>query len=56
MFRLAPLTTVIIAEFEDVDESYILRIIKMVYLSPKIQETILLFPHSTKYQSLPRLC
>ena len=40
-----------IAEFEDVDESYLLRIVKMVYLSPKIQETILLLPRSLKYQS-----
>ncbi len=40
-----------IAEFEGVDKSYILRIVKMVYLSPKIQETILLLPRSTKYRS-----
>lgn len=40
-----------IAEFEGVDESYILRIVKMVYLSPKIQETILLLHRSLKYQS-----
>jgi len=40
-----------IARFEGVDESYILRIIKMVYLSPRIQETILLLPCSNKHQS-----
>jgi len=40
-----------IAEFEGVDESYILRIIKMVYLSPKIQEKILLLPRSNKHRS-----
>ena len=39
------------AEFEGVDESYILRIVKMVYLSPRIQETILLLPCSNKHQS-----
>ena len=39
-----------IAEFEGVDESYILRIVKMVYLSPKIQEAILLLPRSNKYR------
>jgi hypothetical protein len=40
-----------IAEFEGVDESYILRIVKMVYLSPKIQEKILLLPRSNKHRS-----
>jgi len=40
-----------IAKFEGVDKSYLLRIVKMVYLSPKIQETILLLPRSTKYRS-----
>ena len=40
-----------IARFEGVDESYILRIIKMVYLSPKIQEKILLLPRSNKHRS-----
>ena len=40
-----------IAEFEGVDKSYILRIVKMVYLSPKIQETILLLPRTSKYRS-----
>ncbi|MBT5068754.1 MAG: hypothetical protein HOM59_01795 [Candidatus Marinimicrobia bacterium] len=32
-----------IAEYEGVDKSYILRIVKMVYLSPKIQEKIALY-------------
>ena len=40
-----------IAEFEGVDESYILRIVKMVYLSPRIQETILLLPRTSKYHT-----
>jgi len=40
-----------IAEFEGVDKSYILRIVKLVYLSPKIQETILLLPRTNKYRS-----
>ena len=40
-----------IAELEGVDKSYILRIVKMVYLSPKIQEAILLLPRSTKHRS-----
>ncbi len=40
-----------IAEFEGVDKSYILRIVKMVYLSPKIQESILLLPRTSKYRS-----
>jgi len=40
-----------IAVYEGVDKSYILRIVKMVYLSPKIQEMILLLPRSTKYRS-----
>ena len=40
-----------IAEFEGVDKSYILRIVKMVYLSPNIQEAILLLPRSTKHRS-----
>ena len=40
-----------IAEYEGVDKSYILRIVKMVYLSPKIQEKILLLPRSNKYRS-----
>ncbi len=40
-----------IAGFEGVDKSYILRIVKMVYLSPKIQEAILLLPRSNKYRS-----
>ena len=40
-----------IAEFEGVDESYILRIVKLIFLSPKIQEKILLLPRSLKYQS-----
>jgi len=40
-----------IAKFEGVDKSYILRIVKMVYLSPKIQEMILLLPRSNKYRS-----
>ena len=40
-----------IAEFEGVDKSYILRIVKMVYLSPKIQEAILLLPRTSKYRS-----
>jgi len=39
------------AEFEGVDESYILRIVKMVYLSPRIQETILLLPRTSKYHT-----
>ena len=40
-----------IAEIEGVDKSYILRIVKLVYLSPKIQEAILLLHRSLKYQS-----
>ncbi|MBC8213019.1 MAG: hypothetical protein H8E71_00025 [Candidatus Marinimicrobia bacterium] len=40
-----------IAEVEGVDKSYILRIVKMVYLSPKIQEAILLLPRSNIYRS-----
>lgn len=40
-----------IAEFEDVDESYLLRIVKLVFLSPRLQETILLLPRTTKYRS-----
>ncbi len=40
-----------IAEFEGVDKSYILRIVKMVFLSPNIQEKILLLPRSNKYRS-----
>ena len=39
------------AEFEGVDKSYLLRIVKMEYLSPKIQEKILLLPRTTKYWS-----
>ena len=40
-----------IAEYEGVDKSYILRIVKIAFLSPKIQEKILLLPRSLKYQS-----
>mgnify|MGYP000026412353 CR=1 FL=1 len=40
-----------IAEFEDVDESNLLRIVKLVFLSPRLQETILLLPRTTKYRS-----
>ena len=40
-----------IADFEGVDKSYILRIVKLIFLSPKIQEKILLLPRSLKYQS-----
>jgi len=40
-----------IAVFEGVDESYILRIVKLVFFSPKIQETILLLPRTNKYRS-----
>ncbi|MBT6797683.1 MAG: hypothetical protein HOA19_07230, partial [Candidatus Marinimicrobia bacterium] len=40
-----------IADFEGVDKSYILRIVKLIFLSPKIQEKILLLPRSSKYRS-----
>ena len=40
-----------VRKFEGMDKSYILRIIKMVYLSPKIQEKILLLPRSNKHRS-----
>ena len=40
-----------IAKYEGVDKSYILRIVKIAFLSPKIQEKILLLPRSLKYQS-----
>ena len=33
------------------DESYLLRIVKMVYLAPKIQETILLLPRTNTYRA-----
>ena len=40
-----------IAEYEGVDKSYILRIVKIAFLSPKIQEKILLLPRSNKHRS-----
>ena len=40
-----------IAKYEGVDKSYILRIVKIAFLSPKIQEKILLLPRSNKHRS-----
>jgi hypothetical protein len=40
-----------VRKFEGMDKSYILRIVKLIFLSPKIQEKILLLPRSLKYQS-----
>jgi len=35
-----------IAEYEGVNASWVLRVVKMVFLSPKIQEKILLLPRT----------
>ncbi|MBL7109331.1 MAG: hypothetical protein ISS11_03700, partial [Candidatus Marinimicrobia bacterium] len=37
-----------IAEYEGVNESWVLRVVKMVFLSPKIQEKILLLPRTLR--------
>ena len=47
-----------IAEYEGVNESFMLKIVKMVFLSPKIQEKILLLPRtqrSTLFTSVKQL-
>ena len=47
-----------IAEYEGVNESFMLKIVKMVFLSPKIQEKILLLPRtqrSTLFTSVKEL-
>ncbi len=47
-----------IAEYEGVNESFLLKIVKMVFLSPKIQEKILLLPRtqrSTLFTSVKEL-
>jgi len=40
-----------VRKFEGMDKSYILRIVKIAFLSPKIQEKILLLPRSNKHRS-----
>jgi len=47
-----------IAEYEQVNVSYMLKIVKLVFLSPKIQEKILLLPRthrSTLFTSVKEL-